>query len=418
MGDMAEKFWMRMERKSMEYLVSFIIPVMGRLEHLKLSLESVLKQPKSQVILVDYSCPENSARWAEETFQEKYPNLKTIRCSYEKYFNLSKARNIGAWRAKGEFLCFLDCDMVLSENFIESCLPYLDGESFVGFEKDSENGYGGTIMVPAEVFKEIGGYDEELGGWGYEDTDFRDKVKRILLKTPIPNKLAYHIPHGDKERTQNYEEKNRWTSWAANKQKCIRRSNILPPVGSTILLPNDFHFIWIGPKRYERMEENINSWYKHHENWNFNFWTDQKDLVPSGCTIRNIRDLFPFTRQDLYEKLSIPVFKSYVLRLEIIRQFGGIYLDVDFLCKQNIENAIKGLMGFTAFCTNHVTNCIFGATKNSSWIETMLALINEEPKSGVEVMTRITKNFPEIHVFEDWVFYPDREICPQQKTDL
>jgi len=398
----------------MNYKISFIIPVMGRLHHVKQALESVLKQPESEVVLVDYSCPDHTADWAEKTFQEKYPNLHTIRHTNQEYFNLSKARNIGGFKARGEYLCFLDCDMILKEKFAEECFKLLDpdAEVFCAFQNEGNHGYAGMIIVPTENFKELGGYNENLKGWGYEDDDFSFRVAKNLLKTRIPNELASHIEHGDEDRSRCYEEKDIHKSWEQNKQLSIRQRNIIQPKDKEMLIPKILHFIWVGPKRYFKMDENIHSWKQNHPTWKFYFWTDQSDLSPQGCEIKDIKEIFPLSRQDLYNCLSVPVSKSDVLRLEIVRRFGGVYVDVDFENKKNIEEAIIGLEGFSCYSTEHINPGIFGAIPNSLWIDEILSALSREgffseiQLHGVKVMTRITQNHPNIHVFEDWVFYP------------
>jgi len=389
-------------------LLSFIIPVMGRLHHVKQALESVLKQPDSQVILVDWSCPDKTAEWAENTFQEKYPNLKTIRVPNQEHFHLSRARNIGAHRASGEFLCFLDCDMILKEGFAEACLASMDSESFAMFAEDSTSGFGGMIIVTKETFDEIGGYNEEFQGWGYEDTDFKDRVAKIVLKVRIPNNLATHIEHGDGDRVKHYQQKDHRASWRENRQLHFRQNNIVQPQGKDILIPKIFHFIWLGSRKYQKLEENIRSWQANHPDWKFIFWTDQEDLKPEGCEIRNISELFPLKRQDLFNRFSVFSCRTDVLRLEIIRKFGGVYVDCDFLSRKSIDEAIVGLEGFTCYSTEHINNGIFGAKTGSLWVDKMLSFISDSDGHlcGVNTMTKITPSFPNIHVFEDWVFYP------------
>jgi len=389
-------------------LLSFVIPAMGRLHHVKQALESVLKQPNSEVILVDWSCPEHTGDWAEATFKEKYPNLKVVRVPDKKHFHLSAARNIGAKEANGEFLCFLDCDMILKDNFLGMCLSAMDGDSYIIFDFYS-SGYAGMIICPKKDFLKINGYDENIRGYGYEDDEFKCRISQLLLKSIISRNLANHIEHEDGERVKFYEEKDKFKSQEINKhlihQCYLRRNNIVVPSQQQIPIPKIFHFIWIGRKRYPLLNENIQTWRNNHPNWSFFLWTDQEDLSSVGCQIRRIETLFPLKRQKIYDKIIVPAYKVDLLRLEIILQYGGVYVDVDFISQKKIDQTIEGFSGFTCIANNHINNAIFGAIPNSPWIAAMLNGVKDEYLCGPSAMTQITPSFPNIHVFEEPVFY-------------
>ena len=74
---------------------------------------------------------------------------------------------------------------------------------------------------------EIGGFDERMYGWGYEDCDIRQRLKRNNLKELYidPGLLdKYYIDHDNDLRTANNIDKDLRTSEYRN--KAISESNL------------------------------------------------------------------------------------------------------------------------------------------------------------------------------------------------
>lgn len=60
------------------------------------------------------------------------------------------------------------------------------------------NSCGGAIFTSRAFFTEVNGFNPNFWGWGYEDSEFRDRLG-ILGKPPsrLINNTLYHLPHGD-----------------------------------------------------------------------------------------------------------------------------------------------------------------------------------------------------------------------------
>jgi mannosyltransferase OCH1-like enzyme len=101
-------------------------------------------------------------------------------------------------------------------------------------------------------------------------------------------------------------------------------------------IPKIMHFIWLGnnnlPHNYL---DYIESWIKNHEDWIFCFWND--DNIPT------------LINQKYYDETNVYAMKADILRYELLYIFGGVYVDCDFLCIQNIENIIKKYRGFSGY---------------------------------------------------------------------
>ncbi len=69
-----------------------------------------------EIIVVDYADPDNSYDYVASLNNPKVKAVKATDCG--DYFNLSRARNIGALEARGDILFFLDADALLEPKFL------------------------------------------------------------------------------------------------------------------------------------------------------------------------------------------------------------------------------------------------------------------------------------------------------------
>ena len=178
-------------------LGSVIVTCKGRLTHLKESYPRSVCDACENVI-VDFDCPERTAAWAKAN-----TDATVVRMTKRPKFNLSEARNVGAAMASGKFLLFIDADTLLTPQFFEAVFATIDENSFVSLQGRCK-GQGGVIIVPANAFLNIGGYDEVFSGWGVEDNDIYTRLSKILEPRFIDASLAEQIAHSDEERTENY----------------------------------------------------------------------------------------------------------------------------------------------------------------------------------------------------------------------
>lgn len=84
-------------------------------------------------------------------------------------------------------------------------------------------------------------------------------------------------------------------------------------------IPKIIHAIWLGseiPEKYAAWQQ---TW-KDIDGWEYYLWTD-----------REVESLTLINRE-LYERAANYGEKSDILRLELLYQFGGLYVDTDFAC--------------------------------------------------------------------------------------
>ena len=103
--------------KMRTYKFTIIIPIYNVENYLRKCLDSIVNQTYNnfEVITVIDKCDDGSEKIADE-YINKYNWIKI----YEEHTGLSKARNLGIKKAKGDYLVFLDGDDYLEKDFLET----------------------------------------------------------------------------------------------------------------------------------------------------------------------------------------------------------------------------------------------------------------------------------------------------------
>lgn len=100
-----------------------------------------------------------------------------------------------------------------------------------------------------------------------------------------------------------------------------------------MLIPKIIHHTWIGDDPLpEEGWSNIESWKERHPGWRFQLWT-RNNLPP--LRNRRLYDLSPNTGH-----------RADILRYEVLLRYGGVYADVDVVCRQNIEPVLGHIAAF------------------------------------------------------------------------
>lgn len=180
---------------------SIVTTCKGRLDDLKQSLPRFVAQDDAEVIVVDYDCPQGTAAFV----RSEYPDVKVITVSDRPMFNMPDARNRGAAEATGRVLAFIDADIVIAADFLQSARFPADGRAFAAFPAEVGNSLRGTCLIRREDFDAVGGYDDLLTGYESEDLDMYMRLRlrgvrqvpldagrvEAVLEQPLEEKLRY-----------------------------------------------------------------------------------------------------------------------------------------------------------------------------------------------------------------------------------
>ncbi len=152
---------------------SMIIPIYNVEKYLSKCLNSVVNQTYKnyEVIMILDKCNDGSEKIADE-YIKKYNWIKI----YEEHTGLSKARNLGIEKAKGDYLVFLDGDDYLENDFLETINKALNDKpdilrfqvrDIINNQKIDHNEIGFDSTNGTEAFNKIIKYHYIENAWAY-----------------------------------------------------------------------------------------------------------------------------------------------------------------------------------------------------------------------------------------------------------
>jgi len=219
-----------------KHKVSIIIPHYNQKECLKVLLPSIANQTFTdyEVIIIDDCSPDNSVAEYIKSFVKDYKNMRLIENAENMRF--VKTVNKGIRLAEGAYICLLNSDTEVKNNFVQRNVEIMDADPSIGgltcilVDKDGNNWFSGgrvknglmvnllddfhgirTVDFVAgtacfyrrEIFDEIGLFDENFLMY-HEDVEFglRMKAKTKYKACTFAEKLVVHyivpsIPRGD-----------------------------------------------------------------------------------------------------------------------------------------------------------------------------------------------------------------------------
>jgi glycosyltransferase involved in cell wall biosynthesis len=188
---------------------SVIVPTYERHAHLPTLLACLARQtcPDFEVILIDQS----ASRWQ---VPDQFSSLDIL-YEHTDLKGTSRARNLGAWLARGDVMAFTDDDCQPEPDWLQNARRYFEHAGVVGVEglivSDRLNdpdyravtniGFEGmgfmtaNLLLRREVFNAIDGFDEQFDVPFREDTDLGWRA-RTLGDIPFGHDVrVYHPPH-------------------------------------------------------------------------------------------------------------------------------------------------------------------------------------------------------------------------------
>lgn len=222
--------------------VAIIIRLLNRAPELAHSLPSLLSQdyPNYRVYVIDHGSDDGSDKILEENACAR---LSVIKVPRPDYFNRSHAGNIGARYTFEELLFFLDCGMTFRDDthlsdivedykcnqrlefdhyaqWRDVCnFPALDRVDFTGGKRGvwcECKCHGLHTMIPRPIFQQLGGLNEALLDWGYEDTDMATRLELAGYQRYEITELNER-DHSDDLRVAFHREKDKAATWARNR---------------------------------------------------------------------------------------------------------------------------------------------------------------------------------------------------------
>lgn len=180
-------------------------------------------------------------------------------------------------------------------------------------------------------------------------------------------------------------------------------------------IPRKFYFIWLGLQNMPGdFEQNILGWKQFHPDWDIELWVDiQKDYSHLPVTVKYVGEELLQECRDLYFSSSNVGEKSAILKYELLRQFGGVYVDCDVTCFRPIDAiALKcdlfspGNPPERPFLSSslYAGTYIIGAKPHHPVLESCCAIIKEQwmdlgiAYSGLDYESTIYRTFNRVFV--------------------
>lgn len=198
-------------------MISFCTTCMGRLHHLKQTLEANIKATEGferEFIILDYNSQDGLQEWIAG-FGSPVVYYKLVD-PLPKYYVSTHAKNLAHKCGRHNLLCNLDCDVYLvpgylefiAETFEKNPLSIICGATH---DRNGEIGCNGRIVVRLDHFYSVNGYDEDVKiGWGCDDTNFqyRTRMHNGLQLVDPPKEFNLVVSHSNDERVEHFENKN------------------------------------------------------------------------------------------------------------------------------------------------------------------------------------------------------------------
>jgi hypothetical protein len=199
---------------------------MNRREHLLASAQRVAAWPHhAEHLIVDWSSHEPLRR--EDLPAD--PRLRLLRVEAEDRWNLCRAYNFGLARARGTRLLKLDADAWPTERFDpdDQALRLPCSGLLCAFGSGPE-GRKGQLLLDAALVASVGGFDELMVGYGFDDKDLQARLRLRTGHDPavIPPDWLAVIEHGDEERAGQGRAARRSGLEAARGQAAMRATRM------------------------------------------------------------------------------------------------------------------------------------------------------------------------------------------------
>src|SRR6185312_14632362 len=177
-------------------MFTLVTPNRNRIEHLRQCLLSWQRSKLiSDVVVVDYESVE-PITYSDFTSAEK---LLIVRVTNTDQWRQGHATNIGIDFASSDYIAKFDSDQLIDADWPLALIDLKD----TFYRGDFRRGVvsNGQAIFSKRHWGEIGGYNEWLSGYGFDDTDFYARLRTSGVKEAfLPAGIVSEIPHGNAVR--------------------------------------------------------------------------------------------------------------------------------------------------------------------------------------------------------------------------
>jgi glycosyltransferase involved in cell wall biosynthesis len=184
---------------------------MNRLAHLQKTLPQNLLDcsdyPNTEFVILDYNSSDGLENWINQNLYSWKNKVAYYKTTEPQSYARSHSRNMVFSLANGDILCNLDADNYVGNGFAQFINDTFNKKNniFLTALESISCDTVGKVCVRKTDFDTIGGYDEQFSAYGFEDNDFKNRLKNHGLKGVYfsQKKFIKVITHKDDERIKN-----------------------------------------------------------------------------------------------------------------------------------------------------------------------------------------------------------------------
>lgn len=187
--------------------VSIVAGCMNRTENLAKVLHTWLLPEVLEIVIVDWG---SHTSVSETLSYIDDPRIRVLQIVGVNRWLLSSAINFGVNHTTGQYILKLDCDNVLRKDFFQKhpiCSQdeqnpqiFYTGD-WQSARNENEKHLNGVVFVGRSQLLAVGGYNEHIRSYGWDDTDLYDRLcKSGLQRKNIELDSVLHLPHSDTAR--------------------------------------------------------------------------------------------------------------------------------------------------------------------------------------------------------------------------
>ncbi|QDT07304.1 Glycosyltransferase sugar-binding region containing DXD motif protein [Rubripirellula lacrimiformis] len=171
-------------------------------------------------------------------------------------------------------------------------------------------------------------------------------------------------------------------------------------------IPKILHQTWKDDNVPEHFAECVQSWKTHHPDWQYRLWTDQDNR-------QLIADRYHWFLET-YDRYPKAIQRADAIRYFILHRFGGMYVDLDFMCCKPLTPLLEGQACVVGrepvqHCRHHrvtnlLCNALMSAVPGHAFFEDVIQRLpefighveNKEPilsSTGPIMMSRVFEDF-------------------------
>lgn len=193
--------------------ITYVIACKGRRYHLEQTLRKNIDDNQDyrnqEFLVIDYSSHDGLSGWVEANFRTEIESqlVRLIQVPHQSHWSFPKAKNIGHQLGRGDIICNLDADNFSGPNFSSYLVDLFKKNKNHIFSGHYSlvKGSTGRIAIRKAHYLLLGGYDEQLTGYGYDDVDLIERAQAIGIKNKILDaRFLKLIVHPDEDRFRQF----------------------------------------------------------------------------------------------------------------------------------------------------------------------------------------------------------------------